>query len=179
MPEAVSALTPALPVDASVLLGFDYGEKRIGVAIGNSLTGRARALGIIDNRSRQYRFDEIAQLIAAWQPGHLVVGLPCHPDGAPHEMTQLARRFGNQLNGRFNLPVSWVDERYSSVDARQQRLEHDQPDGMGGREGRGGRSPFAKGTSSAKTPKGAKRTAIDDEAARVILQQYLDDPFHV
>lgn len=144
--------------DASVLLGFDYGEKRIGVAIANSLTRSARALGIIENRNRIYRFDEIGKLIAAWQPTQLIVGLPMHPDGAPHEMTQLARRFGNQLNGRFDLPVAWVDERYSSVDARAQQREN------GGARGGAGRS-------------GAK-SRIDDEAARLILQQYLDDYAH-
>ncbi len=150
--------------DASVLLGFDYGEKRIGVAIANSLTWSARALGIIENRHRDYRFDEIGKLIAAWQPTHLIVGLPTHPDGAPHQMTQLARRFGNQLNGRFNLPVIWVDERYSSVDARAQHKQGQQD---------GGRAP-RKGSSGG--PGG--RVAIDDEAARLILQQYLDDHAH-
>ncbi|MGI4860797.1 MAG: Holliday junction resolvase RuvX [Janthinobacterium lividum] len=144
---------PSRP-QATVLLGFDYGEKRIGVAIGNSLTGAARALGIVENRDRQYRFDEIGKLLAAWQPALLVVGLPCHPDGAPHAMTQLARRFGNQLNGRFGLPVVWVDERYSSVAAREQRAPQ---------RGAGRAKPGA---------------AIDDEAARIILQQYLDDYAH-
>ncbi|MCY0387538.1 Holliday junction resolvase RuvX [Robbsia sp. Bb-Pol-6] len=141
-----------------MLLGFDYGEKRIGVAIGNSLTGSARALGIVENRDRQYRFDEIGKLIAAWQPDTLIVGLPCHPDGAPHAMTQLARRFGNQLNGRFDLPVVWVDERYSSVAARDGNVPRRAPQ-------RGARRP-------------GPGTAIDDEAARIILQQYLDDYAH-
>ncbi|MGI4859382.1 MAG: Holliday junction resolvase RuvX [Janthinobacterium lividum] len=151
-------MAPHTRSQASVLLGFDYGEKRIGVAIGNSLTGAARALGIVENRDRQYRFDEIGKLIVAWQPALLVVGLPCHPDGAPHAMTQLARRFGNQLNGRFDLPVVWIDERYSSVEARGQRLMARTP-----QRGAGRSKPGA---------------AIDDEAARIILQQYLDDYAH-
>lgn len=147
-------------VQATVLLGFDYGEKRIGVAVGNRLTGSARALAIVENRNRLYRFDEIGKLIAAWQPGQLVVGLPMYPDGTPHEMTQLARRFGNQLNGRFDLPVAWVDERYSSVDARAQQRE---------------RAERGSGSSSSGATSGRRAPAIDDEAARVILQQYLDD----
>jgi putative Holliday junction resolvase len=100
-----------------VVLGFDYGEKRIGVAVGNSLLRRAQALLIIENRNRMYRFETIAALIADWKPQRLVVGLPVHPDGTPHDMTRLATRFGNQLNGRFDLPLTWVDERYSTLAA--------------------------------------------------------------
>jgi len=102
-----------------VLLAFDYGEKRIGVAVGNSLLRQAQALLIVENRNRIYRFETIGKLIGEWRPNRLVVGLPVHPDGAPHAMTQLAKRFGNQLNGRFDLPVHWVDERYSSVAAAE------------------------------------------------------------
>ena len=102
---------------AATLLGFDYGEKRIGVAVGNSLTRSASALTVIANRDRTFRFDAIGKLIGAWQPAALVVGLPLYPDGTPHAMTQQARRFGNQLHGRFGLPVTWIDERYSSVAA--------------------------------------------------------------
>ena len=101
----------------ATLLAFDYGEKRIGVAVGNSLTRSARPLVVLQNRNREYRFEAVGKLIDEWKPDALVVGLPMHPDGTPHERTQLAKRFGNQLNGRFNLPVSWVDERYSSVAA--------------------------------------------------------------
>ncbi|WP_158904657.1 Holliday junction resolvase RuvX [Burkholderia sp. L27(2015)] len=97
-----------------VLLAFDYGEKRIGVAVGNMLLRRAQALLIIENRNREYRFEAVGRLLDEWRPNRLVVGLPVHPDGAPHAMTRLATRFGNQLNGRFNLPVTWVDERYST-----------------------------------------------------------------
>ncbi|MFM0120707.1 Holliday junction resolvase RuvX [Paraburkholderia sp. RL18-101-BIB-B] len=129
----------------ATLLAFDYGEKRIGVAVGNSLTRRARALVIVQNRSREYRFEAVGKLIAEWKPDALVVGLPMHPDGTPHEMTQLAKRFGNQLNGRFNLPVTWIDERYSSVEAKAEI-----------RVGNG------------------RADMLDAEAASIILQQYLD-----
>ena len=127
------------------LLAFDYGEKRIGVAVANSLTKSARPLVVLQNRSREYRFEAVGKLIGEWKPAVLVVGLPMHPDGAPHEMTQLAKRFGNQLNGRFNLPVTWVDERYSSVEAK-----------AGIRAGHG------------------RADMLDAEAASIILQQYLD-----
>jgi putative Holliday junction resolvase len=102
-----------------VLLAFDYGEKRIGVAVGNMLLRRAQALLIVENRNREYRFETIGKLLAEWRPDRLVVGLPVHPDGAPHAMTQQAKRFGNQLNGRFGVPVTWVDERYSTVAAAE------------------------------------------------------------
>ncbi|WP_321968721.1 Holliday junction resolvase RuvX [Paraburkholderia tropica] len=130
----------------ATLLAFDYGEKRIGVALGNVLTHSARALTVIPNKSREYRFEAIGALLREWQPDMLVVGLPRHPDGTPHAMTQLATRFGNQLNGRFNLPVVWVDERYSSVDAEARLRE-----------------------------RGERAEHIDAEAACVILQQYLDE----
>ncbi|WP_225721241.1 Holliday junction resolvase RuvX [Candidatus Vallotiella sp. (ex Adelges kitamiensis)] len=99
------------------LLAFDYGHKRIGVAIGNTLTRCARALTTVENRNREHRFVVVGKLINTWQPLWLVVGMPMHPDGTPHKLTQQALRFGNQLRGRFNLPVIWVDERYSSVEA--------------------------------------------------------------
>ncbi|AOJ67915.1 MULTISPECIES: Holliday junction resolvase RuvX [Burkholderia] len=138
-------MSAALARDAT-LLAFDYGEKRIGVAVGNALTRTARALVIVPNLNREHRFKAVGELIAQWKPDALVVGLPLHPDGAPHEMTQRALRFGNQLNGRFNLPVSWVDERYSSVEAR-----------------------------AGLRARGAGADRVDAEAARVILQQYLDE----
>ncbi len=97
------------------ILAFDYGEKRIGVAVGNAMTKTAQALKVIQNKSQDIRFKEIEQLIQEWQPELLVVGLPMHPDGTPHEMTQKAKRFGNQLSGRFQKHVVWVDERYTSV----------------------------------------------------------------
>lgn len=97
------------------ILAFDYGEKRIGIAVGNSLTQTAEPLKIIKNINVNERFKAIESLIKEWQASILVVGLPKYPDGAEHVMTQKARRFGNQLYGRFVLPVIWVDESYTSV----------------------------------------------------------------
>ena len=97
------------------VMAFDYGTRRVGVAIGNSVAQMGQALKTISQANMDVRFQELAALLKEWQPDQLVVGLPVHPDGTPHEMTAKAKRFGNQLHGRFQLPVVWVDERYSSV----------------------------------------------------------------
>jgi putative holliday junction resolvase len=97
------------------ILAFDFGEKRIGVAVGNTITKTAEPLKIIQEKNQDEKFKAIEALIQEWQPELLVVGLPTHPDGAEHEMTLKAKRFGNQLHGRFQKEVVWVDERYSSV----------------------------------------------------------------
>jgi putative holliday junction resolvase len=97
------------------ILAFDYGEKRIGVAVGNAITKTAEPLTIVQEKNQDERWKAIEQLIQEWQVDLLVVGLPTHPDGAPHEMTQKAKRFGNQLYGRFQKQVVWVDERYTSA----------------------------------------------------------------
>ncbi|HBI69007.1 MAG TPA: Holliday junction resolvase RuvX [Massilia sp.] len=98
-----------------IVFGFDFGVKRIGIAMGNTLTGQAQPLSIVDAVDNATRFKLIGALIDEWRPARLVVGEPRHPDGAEHDMTLRARRFANQLNGRFNLPVELVDERYSSA----------------------------------------------------------------
>jgi putative Holliday junction resolvase len=97
------------------ILAFDFGEKRIGVAVGNTITKTAEALKIIQEKNQDEKFKAIEALIQEWHPQLLVVGLPTHPDGAEHEMTLKAKRFGNQLRGRFQKEVVWVDERYTSV----------------------------------------------------------------
>jgi len=91
------------------LLAFDFGEKRIGVAVGDT----------INTESNDARFGTIAALIAEWHPARLVVGLPTYLDGTEHALTQLCRKFANRLHGRFNLPVVMVDERLSSAEASQ------------------------------------------------------------
>ncbi|MBN4743673.1 Holliday junction resolvase RuvX [Pandoraea nosoerga] len=143
---------------SATVLAFDYGERRIGVAIGNQMLREAHALTVIANLNREVRFAETGKLIAEWQPGLIVVGLPCHPDGTPHDMTQQAKRFGNQLNGRFNVPVVWVDERYSSVAAVAALAE----------------AGVKRSPKTLKTLKTSK-TSLDAEAARIILQQYFDE----
>ncbi len=97
------------------VLAFDFGLKRIGVAVGNTFLRQAEALSIIHAPTNDGKFADISKLIEKWQPVLCVVGLPMHPDGADNEMTQRCKRFANQLNGRFNLPAVLVDERYSSA----------------------------------------------------------------
>lgn len=101
--------------EPTTVMAFDYGTRRVGVAVGNSLTKGGQALKTISASSIDSLFQQINELIQEWEPKSLVVGLPTHPDGVEHEMTGKAKRFGNQLNGRFGLPVIWVDERYTSA----------------------------------------------------------------
>ena len=97
-------------------LAFDFGTKRVGVASGNALTGHAEPLcSIAGNAARDVA---IARLIAEWRPDALVVGVPRHPDGAPHINTRRARAFVRELEARFGLPVHPVDERYTTTEAK-------------------------------------------------------------
>ncbi|MEO7337604.1 MAG: Holliday junction resolvase RuvX [Caldimonas sp.] len=116
----MSVVVPA-PVGARHLsfLAFDFGTRRIGVAAGNTLTNTAQPLRTLAT-SGAAAFDLIGRLIREWQPDELVVGVPCHPDGAPHQNTLRAQRFGRQLQGRFDLKVHEVDERYSTTEAKAQ-----------------------------------------------------------
>lgn len=97
-----------------VVLAFDFGTRRIGVAIGNTVTREARPLAVID-ATGSARWDRIAALVDEWQPAQIVVGIPRHPDGTPHELTERCERFARQIEGRHRRPVARVDERYSSA----------------------------------------------------------------
>ena len=97
------------------VMAFDYGTRRVGVAVGNTELRASQVLKTIVATNTDTLFSEIERVLQEWQPGQIVVGLPMHPDGAEHEMTAKAKRFGNQIQGRFNLPVTWVDERYTSA----------------------------------------------------------------
>ena len=112
MPEVAGRLQPA----HQTFLSFDFGTRRVGVAVGNTLLGRARPLQTVAVEG-EARFAALQALVAEWQPDALVVGVPFHPDGAAHENTQRARRFARQLHGRFKLPVHEVDERYTTTEA--------------------------------------------------------------
>jgi len=103
------------------LLAFDFGLKRIGVAVGNTILKQAQPLKVIHAESNEAKFAAIDALIKEWQPTRCIVGLPFHPDGAEHEMTVRCRRFANQLHGRFGVDTVLVDERYSSVVLTEQR----------------------------------------------------------
>lgn len=112
------AAPSTMPVAAGLqtFLALDFGLKRTGVAVGNRLLRSAQPQGTI-NAEGDARFDKIAEKLRQWQPDALVLGVPFHPDGAEHENTLRARRFGRQLRGRFGLPVFEVDERYSTTEA--------------------------------------------------------------
>ena len=111
MPERSPGAPPAA---VQIVLGFDYGTRRIGVALGNGITRSARALAVVDAAAAT-RWERLSALIQEWQPQALVVGVARHPDGAAHEMTGRCERFARQLEGRYRLPVARVDERYSSA----------------------------------------------------------------
>lgn len=130
-------------------MGFDFGAVRIGVAVGETVTGLAHPLTMIPSEPVAQRFEQIGALLAEWQPHQVIVGLPTYLDGSVHEMTQRCRRFGNQLHGRFNLPVDWVDERLSSAEAAQ-RLQQ-----------------------AGKSARDSK-DHMDAIAAQILLQQWLD-----
>lgn len=132
------------------VLAFDFGKKRIGVAIGNNVSSVARPLMTIHSEVTEQRFATIAQLIATWQPVLLVVGLPTHSDGTEHELTQLSQRFARRLAGRFNIQVILKDERYTSRIASSLLREA----GITGRK---------------------QKSVLDQVAAQQILQSFFDE----
>ena len=105
-----------VPAHLQTFLALDFGLKRTGFAVGNRLMRTAQPQGTIAAEG-DARFVKIAQQIKDWQPDALVIGVPYHPDGAEHENTLRARKFGRQLHGRFKLQVFEVDERYTTTEA--------------------------------------------------------------
>jgi len=105
---------------ARTLLGFDFGLKNIGVAVGQELTLTANPLTVIKARDGIPDWDEIEALLDEWQPQLLIVGLPLNMDDSEQEMTAASRRFGHRLHGRFQIPVEWQDERLSTYEALDQ-----------------------------------------------------------
>lgn len=132
-----------------IVLGFDFGLKRIGVAVGQMITGTATPLPLLPARDGAPDWQKVKALIDEWQPQILLVGLPLNMDDTEQETTHLAKRFGNRLNGRFNLPVEWVDERLSSVEAEAILLE-------------------------TKTTAGRTQMNIDSLSAKIIVEQWFE-----
>lgn len=112
------------------LLAFDFGLRKIGVALGNTLTGQARPLCILTPVTREQRFAQVRRLLDEWGPHRLVVGLPLTLDGQEQPASRLCRRFAHQLHGRFGVAVELVDERGSSLEAQQILGTHDDDDAM-------------------------------------------------
>jgi len=102
------------------LLGFDYGLQRIGVAVGQELTGTASALTTVRANDGKPDWQAISKLFEQWQPDEVVIGLPLNMDGSESELSRRAQRFGNQLHGRYNLPAHLVDERLTSLQAEEE-----------------------------------------------------------
>ena len=149
----------AVPPDAThyaprgthnTVLAFDFGEQRIGAAVGDTGIGIAHPLTTITAEDKKTRYSGIAALVQEWRPALLVVGLPAHLDGAEHEMSRLARKFARELGGRFNLPVELIDERLTSAAAEMSLAEA----GVAGHK---------------------RKPVIDQVAAQHILQAYLDE----
>lgn len=134
------------------ILGFDFGKKRIGVAVGQTLTASASPLTTLAVHNEQADWDAIGRLIQRWQPAQLVVGLPVNMDGSEHALAATVRDFAGQLQDRYGLPVHLVDERLSSHEA--QRIAA----GMGGRS-----APHSQ----------AAKEAVDRIAAQLILETWL------
>lgn len=105
------------------MLAFDFGLKRIGVAVGEWETRTAHPLETIAGDANQPRFARITALLAEWRPAELVVGLPRGAEGEEHELGPRCRRFANQLHGRYGLPVHLVDERLTSAEAESRLRE--------------------------------------------------------
>ena len=101
-------------------MGFDFGTKKIGVAIGQKLTQTASPLPEIPAKDGQPHWETVAALIAEWQPDAFVVGIPLNEDGTDNALTKRAKKFGNRLHGRFGLPLFTTNEHLSSYDARDQ-----------------------------------------------------------
>lgn len=120
----------ASPGQPRTVLAFDYGTRKIGVAIGNTLTRHARPLDILYPPTRQRRFELIRDLLDEWGPDLVIVGLPLDVDGTDQYVTLQARRFANQLRGRFGVQVEMVDERGSSMEAQAALGTNDPDDAM-------------------------------------------------
>lgn len=144
MPDLISNIS------SGTVLAFDFGTRRVGVAIGELELRLTHPLTTIDQTMTKPRFEKIAELIKIWQPVLLVVGLSVHADGAEHEVTQLCRRFARRLEGRFGIPVAMADERYTTVIARSALEE------------------------AGVTGKKKQRPVLDQIAAQHILQIYFD-----
>ena len=134
------------------LLGFDYGRKRIGIAVGQEITRTAKGLVTLQATQAGPDWQAIDKLVKEWQPQLIVVGMPHNMDDRPHELHDEVKDFGDQLTQRYNLPVEWIDEKLSSVEAEQQLSANRQ-----------------------KKQRKQDKTEIDKLAAQLILQSYLNN----
>lgn len=131
------------------LIGFDFGSRRIGVAVGETSTRIASPLGAIEGEANDARFDAIGRIVDEWHPAGFVVGLPRHADGSEHAVAKLAEKFARRLQARYGVPVAFVDETLTSADAE----------------------------ASLKTTRtrAGRKSDVDALAATLILQSFLDE----
>jgi putative Holliday junction resolvase len=139
---------------SGTLIGFDYGERRIGYAVGETATGIANPLGAIDAAANEARWRAIDKLVDEWKPVAFVVGEPHHADGSAHAVAKLAAKFARRLLARYRLPVVMVDETLTSAIAEQSLRE----------------------SRARRKPRERENADIDAVAASLILQSFLDDP---
>ena len=111
-------------MSSQTVLGFDFGTKSIGIAIGQSLTGSATPLQSIKAVDGIPKWEEIGLLIEEWKPDLVVVGLPLNMDGSEQEMTQRAKKFANRINGRFGVKIATQDERLTTADAKTRPVSY-------------------------------------------------------
>lgn len=147
MPDTPELIPYTVTTSARTFLGFDYGTSRIGVAVGQELTGTATALTTIRANDGKPDWDAITRLVNEWKPDAFVVGLPLNVDGTFHDLSYRVQRFGNQLHGRYNLPAYFMDERLSSLEAERLLKQ--------------------------RATKKGKKEDIDKLAAKIILENWL------
>lgn len=133
------------------VLGFDYGTRQIGVAVGQTVTGSAQPLMVLKARDGIPDWQQIASLLDEWKPDALIVGLPLNMDGTPSEMSGRAEKFARRLEGRYQLKVHCVDERLSTFEAKQSLRE------------------------SRRTPSSYRDDPVDALAAALLLQTWLSE----
>jgi len=136
---------------AQRVLGFDYGTRQIGVAVGQTLTGSAQPLLVLKARDGVPDWQQIARLLDEWKPDALIVGLPLNMDGTPSEMSRRAEKFARRLEGRYQLRVHCVDERLSTFEAKQSLRD------------------------SRRTPSSYRDDPVDALAAALLLQTWLSE----
>lgn len=141
-----------IEVGKRTVLGFDFGKKYIGVAVGQEITGNASPLGTIKATDGIPNWESLTNYISEWQPDLIVVGLPLNMDGTEQQLTKDARRFGNRVAGRFGLKVEFQDERLTTADAKEQL--------------------FSRGGF-----KNLKKDNIDAESARLILESFFEQNY--
>lgn len=134
------------------IIGFDFGKKYIGVAVGQEITGSATPLGSVKARDGIPNWDLLANYLKEWQPDLIVVGLPLNMDGTEQQLTLDAKKFGNRIAGRFGVKVEFQDERLTTADAKEQLFS------------RGGY-------------KNLKKDNIDAESARLIIESFFEQSY--